>query len=158
MGEFRKMRRFNQELSEKLCVSILKEEPRGILAVNGDNDYPYAFPMNYLYDEGKIYFHCGKEGYKLDALKRSDKVSFCVCDKGFIKDGEWALNIQSVIVFGRIRFIDEPEETISHVRKLALKYYPTEEAVEEEIRKVGSKVQILELTIEYMTGKLVKES
>lgn len=158
MTVFHKMRRFNQQLPEEECISILKGEPRGVLAVHGEDGYPYALPIDYIYDGGKIYFHCAKEGYKLDALRQNNKVSFCVYDKGYKKDGEWALNIRSVIIFGSIRFIEEQEETVSHVRKLALKYYPTAEAVEEEIRKSGNRVQILELTIAHMTGKLVNES
>lgn len=158
--EFRKMRRSAQQLSNEECIEILKREPRGVLAVIGDEDYPYALPLDFVYEEenGKIYFHCAKVGYKLDALRNNNKVSFCVYDEGFRKEGDWALNIKSIIIFGKIKFIEDQEETIERVRKLALKYYPTAEAVEEEIVKAGSRVQMLELTIEHMTGKLVNES
>ncbi|MBL7574579.1 hypothetical protein SAMN00017477_1781 [Peptoniphilus asaccharolyticus DSM 20463] len=158
--EFRKMRRSAQQLSNEECIEILKREPRGVLAVVGDEDYPYALPLDFVYEEenGKIYFHCAKVGYKLDALRNNNKVSFCVYDEGFRKEGDWALNIKSIIIFGKIKFIEDQEETIERVRKLALKYYPTAEAVEEEIVKAGSRVQMLELTIEHMTGKLVNES
>ncbi|MDY2986002.1 MAG: pyridoxamine 5'-phosphate oxidase family protein [Peptoniphilus sp.] len=158
--EFRKMRRSAQQLSNEKCIEILKREPRGVLAVIGDEDYPYALPLDFVYEEenGKIYFHCAKVGYKLDALRNNNKVSFCVYDEGFRKEGDWALNIKSIIIFGKIKFIEDQEETIERVRKLALKYYPTAEAVEEEIVKAGSRVQMLELTIEHMTGKLVNES
>ena len=91
-------------------------------------------------------------------MHRNDKVSFCVYDKGFQKDGDWALNITSVIIFGRIRFIEDPEDTIALVRQLALKYYPTPESAEEEVIKAGNRVQMLELTIDHMTGKFVNES
>ena len=100
---FRKMRRFKQQLSEQECVEILEREPRGVMAVHGEDGYPYAFPMNYIYMDGKLYFHCAKEGHKLDALKADNRVSFCVMDKGYRKDGDWALNIKSVIIFGRIK-------------------------------------------------------
>lgn len=158
--EFRKMRRSAQQLSNEECIEILKREPRGVLAVIGDEDYPYALPLDFVYEEenGKIYFHCAKVGYKLDALRNNNKVSFCVYDEGFRKEGDWALNIKSIIIFGKIKFIEDQEETIERVRKLALKYYPTAEAVEEEIVKAGSRVQMLELTIEHITGKLVNES
>ncbi len=157
---FRAMRRFKQQLPQEECAAILKQEKRGVLAVSGDDGYPYALPINFIYDEKdeKLYFHCAKAGYKLDALRRSNKVSFLVHDQGFVKDGDWALNIKSVIIFGRIRFVEDREETIDRVRKLALKYYPTPEAAEEEVKKAGDRVQILELTIDHMTGKLVNES
>lgn len=156
--EFRKMRRFKQALPYEECEEILRGEPRGVLSVLGENGYPYGFPMDFVYEDGKLYFHCAKVGHKLDALRACDRVSFCVMDRGFRKEGDWALNIRSVIIFGRIRFIEDPEETIERVRHLGLKYYPTRESVEEEIRQAGARVQILELTIDHMTGKLVNES
>ena len=103
---FRMMRRFKQELLENECIEVLENEPRGIMAVHGDNGYPYAFPMNYIYIDGKLYFHCAKEGHKIDAISADNKVSFCIIDKGFKKEGDWALNIKSVIVFGKIKKID----------------------------------------------------
>jgi len=156
--EFRKMRRFKQALPYEECEEILRGEPRGVLSVLGENGYPYGFPMDFVYEDGKLYFHCAKVGHKLDALRACDRVSFCVMDRGYRKEGDWALNIRSVIIFGRIRFIEDPEETIERVRHLGLKYYPTRESVEEEIRQAGARVQILALTIDHMTGKLVNES
>ena len=102
---FREIMRKKQQLSSEECISILKEEPRGVLSVLGDDDYPYGMPINHYYNEedGKLYFHSGKKGHKIDAMKRHDKASFCVYDRGFRKDGEWALNIKSVIVFDALR-------------------------------------------------------
>lgn len=155
---FRKMRRFKQSLPESECIEILIKEPRGVMAVHGEDGYPYAFPMNHIYIDGKLYFHCAKEGHKLDAISKDERVSFCVMDQGFRKEGEWPLNISSVIVFGRIRTVDDPEEMVRIVRTLGLKHYPTPESVEEEIKKAISRVQILEMSIDHMTGKLVNES
>ena len=155
---FRNMRRFKQQLSEQECLDVLIHAPRGVLAVHGEDGYPYAFPMNFIYLHGKIYFHCAKAGHKLDALASNDKVSFCVMDEGFRKSGDWALNIKSIVLFGRVNKTDGTQETIEILRQIGLKYYPTAEGVEGEIRKAGAHVQILELTIEHMTGKLVNES
>ena len=157
---FRKMRRFKQEITQEQCVEILKQEPRGVLSVMGEDGYPYGLPINFVYDESnrKIYIHSAKQGHKIDALMQNDKVSLCVYDKGFRKEGEWPLNIQSVIVFGTIQMISDPDITTEKVRLLALKYYPDAESAEEEIRKSVAHVQLLELTIDHMTGKLVNES
>lgn len=155
---FRKMRRFNQEIPEQECIDILKEQARGVLAVYGEDGYPYTFPMDYIYMDEKIYFHCAKEGHKLDAIAADNRVSFCVMDDGFRKSGDWALNIRSIVIFGRVRRIDDADETLKIVHRLGLKYYPTAESVDEEIRKAIARVQILELSIDYMTGKLVNES
>lgn len=157
---FREMRRFKQQLSEEQCIEILKEAPRGTLAVLGDDDYPYTVPLDHFYEDGKLYFHCAKEGHKLDAIKRSDKCSFCVLDKGVLDetdtDGEFYF-FNSVVVFGRIRQIEDPDEIIKQVRKLAHKYYTNLDSVERDIAKNGPRTALLELTIEHMTGKHVHE-
>ena len=89
---FRGMRRFKQQISTEECIQILKEQPRGVLSVLGDDDYPYGIPLDHWYCEenGKLYFHCAKTGHKLDAVRKHDKVSYCVYDQGFRKEGDWA--------------------------------------------------------------------
>jgi len=151
------MRRFKQELDKETCEKILKEEPRGVLAVLGDEGYPYTVPLDYIYEDGKIYFHGAKVGHKMDAIKKCDKVSFCVYDKGFKKEGDWALNISSVVVFGRIKEIEDREMVFRRVKNLGLKYYPTPESVDEEMKRSAAAVACLELTIEHMTGKIINE-
>ena len=157
---FRKMRRFKQQLSDEECVSILKTEPRGVLSVFGEDGYPYGMPVNQYYDDetGRIYFHGAKEGHKIDAIQKNDRVSFCVYDRGFRREGEWALNIRSVIVFGRIRIVEDRERATDILRKLGLKHYPDAESVEKEIEKDAARAACLELTIDHMTGKIVNES
>lgn len=159
MPVFRKMRRFKQQLSDADCLEVLETQPRGVLAVLGDGDYPYAVPLNFLYRDGKLYFHGAREGHKLDAIRRHDKVSFCVLDGGFKREGEWALNFRSVIVFGRIRPMATDEPGIEELlRALGNKYNPDPADVERELRFARGRVQMLELTVEHMTGKLVNES
>ena len=106
---FPEMKRIRQKLPESECIEILKQEPRGVLSVLGEDDYPYGMPINHWYCEadGKLYFHGGKTGHKIDAMKRHDKVSFCVYDAGWREEGDWALHIRSVIVFGRIEWIED---------------------------------------------------
>ncbi|MFI3208375.1 MAG: pyridoxamine 5'-phosphate oxidase family protein [Eubacteriales bacterium] len=155
---FRKMRRFKQELSQEECIEVLVNAPRGVLAVHGENGYPYAIPMNHFYIEGKLYFHSAKEGHKLDAIALDDKVSFCVMDEGFRKDGEWALNIRSVVIFGKLRKLESNQESMEILRKLGQKHYPTPESVEKIMKSDGGHVQMLELCVDHMSGKLVNES
>ena len=106
--------RKNQELSQEECTELLKSEKRGVLSVHGDDGYPYGVPLDHFYceEDGKLYFHGGKQGHRVDAVKRCDKASFCVCDKGRQTEGEWALDFRSVIVFGRIEIIEDREKTI----------------------------------------------
>lgn len=157
---FREMIRKKQQLSDAECIDILKNEKRGVLSVLGDDDYPYGMPINFWYCEenGRIYFHGGKSGHRIDAVKRHDKVSFCVYDEGYRRDGEWALNIRSVIVFGRIRAVEDHDRAMELSRKLSLKFTRDADYIEREIARSGPGTLCLELIPEYMTGKLVNES
>ena len=157
---FRKMRRFKQELSKEECIELLKNEPRGVLSVLGDDGYPYGMPMDHWYDEksGKIYFHGAKAGHKIDAIQKCDKVSYCVYDEGYRKEGEWALNIRSVVVFGRMKALEEQEKKDEICANICRKFTDDEEYLKHELLHSGPAVLCLELTPEHMTGKLVNES
>ena len=157
---FREMRRSKQQISREECIELLKNEARGVLSVLGDDGYPYGFPINQYYCEsdGKIYFHGGKIGHRIDAVKRHDKVSFCVYDQGYRREGEWALNIRSVIVFGRIEVIEDREKIYEISRLLSYKFTQDEAYIDREIQKSGPGTLLLALTPEHMTGKLVNEA
>lgn len=155
---FRKMRRFKQQISNEKCVEILTNEPRGVLALYGEDGYPYALPLDHLYFDGRLYFHCAAEGHKIDAIKANPNASYCVMDKGFRRENEWALNINSVIVFGKITFVEDMGKKEKILRLLGNKYDPDPFDVEREIEKHLQKVCILEMSIDHMTGKLVNES
>ncbi len=157
---FRSMRRFKQQISEAECIRILKEQPRGVLSLIGDDGYPYGIPLDHWYceEDGKLYFHGAKEGHKIDAIASCDKVSYCVMDEGFRKEGEWALNINSVIVFGRISPVTDPEKAKLICTNITRKFTDDEEYLAHELEHAFPRVQCLELTPEHMTGKLVNES
>ncbi len=154
------MVRKKRQISRDECIEILKSEPRGVLSVIGDGGYPYGMPMNFWYCEenGSIYFHGGKTGHKIDAINADDRVSFCVYDGGYRNDGDWALNIKSVIIFGRVKFVDDYDKVVEISRKLSLKYTSDGEYIEKEIQRFAKTTLCLELIPEHMTGKLVKES
>ncbi len=157
---FREMRRAKQQLSNEKCNEILKTEWRGVLSVLGDNDYPYGVPMNFVFDEedNAIYFHCAKEGHKLDAIKKHNKCSFTVYDKGFKKDNDWSLNISCVIVFGKIEVLDNRDIAYEKVKNLGQKYFPPHISVNDEMTAYFKNALCLKLTIEHISGKLVNES
>jgi len=157
---FRPMQRKRQQLSQEECIRILKEEPRGVLSVLGDDGYPYGMPINQYYCEadGKLYFHGGKTGHKIDALKRHPKASFCTYDQGFRKDGEWALNVRSVIVFGTAELVSDPETVVRITTELSRKFTDDEAYIRREIERSGPGTLLIVLTPEQITGKLVNES
>ena len=156
---FREMLRKKQQLTQDECIEILKNEPRGVLSVIGDDGYPYGMPMNHFYceEDGKIYFHGGKFGHKIDAIKANDKVCFCVYDKGSLEDNGWSLLMKSVIVFGRAKLIEDREKTIELCRRLCYKFTQDEAYIEKEIADFAAATLCFELVPEHMTGKLVHE-
>lgn len=157
---FRELTRKSKQISSEECLAILKNEKRGVLSVIGDGGYPYGMPMNHFYNEkdGCVYFHCGKEGHRTDSLKRCDKVSFCVYDSGYRKDGEWALNIKSVIIFGKVEIIDDLETISEITSELSRKFTDDEVYIANEIAHFASKTLLLKLTPEHICGKKVNES
>lgn len=156
---FRQIRKRKNALNDEATKELLRSCRRGVLAVYGMDGYPYAIPLNYLYDEenNKIYFHSSPAGHKAEALSESDKVCFTVYGNETIKEEEWAPFTQSTVVFGRCHKIESREETIDKVRKFALKYYPNAELVEEEIKMSGAAVRMYEIEIDHMSGKEVQE-
>ena len=157
---FRELARKKQALSEARIREILETEKRGVLSVLGDDGYPYGVPINYWYcpENGNLYFHSGKKGHKVDALAENEKVSFCVYDAGYRKEGEWALNISSVIIFGKMRVVSDPEAAKEIYRKLSLKFTEDLDYIDTEIRKLASATVCYELQPEHITGKIVNEA
>lgn len=157
---FRELVRKNKQLSAEDCITLLKNETRGVLSVLGDDDYPYGMPMNHWYNEedGSLYFHCGRGGHRLDALNRHHKVSFCVFDRGFRREGEWAWNVKSVIVFGRMEILDDMARIADITAKLSRKFTQDEAYIQKEMELYGHETLLLRLTPEHICGKLVTES
>lgn len=156
---FRPSRRKNKEISIEETKKVLKEARRGVFAVNGDEGYPYAIPVNYFYDEeeGKIFFHGSKVGHKIESLRKCDKVCFTVMGPEEIKDEPWAPYVKSVVVFGRCHLVEDASVAMPRLIQFAMKYYPNEELVNEEIASSGKGVQMYEIEIEHMSGKMVQE-
>ena len=134
---FREMRRKRQALSMEEIAAVLNRGTAGVLALSGDDGYPYAVPISYVFDGDKIYFHCARAGHKLDAIRRNAKASFCVVDQDQIVPEEYTTYFRSVIVFGAIRVMEDEAGKRSAIEKLAVKYAPAE----------------TEMSIDHMTGK-----
>ena len=156
---FREMRRKKQMLSQEECVEILKNATSGVLALWGDEGYPYAVPISYVYDGELIIFHSAKSGHKLDAILRNPKASFCVIAKDDIVPEEYTSYFRSVIVFGTIRILEDEQEKLKKKKKLALKYAPedTAENRRKAVEREWAPLCMLEMTPEHISGKEAKE-
>lgn len=150
---FRAMRRKRQQLSTEESEAILKRMTNGTLALHGNGGYPYAVPVSYVYSEGKIYFHSALQGHKVDALRRDDKVSFCVVERDDIQPAEFTTYFRSVIAFGRARILTDEAEKRAALQLLADKYSSGMPGLEDEIAKGFRHLLMVEIDIEHLTGK-----
>ncbi|MBQ3404526.1 MAG: pyridoxamine 5'-phosphate oxidase family protein [Oscillospiraceae bacterium] len=152
---FREMRRIRQKLTDEETRDILRRGTSGVLALSGDEGYPYALPISYLYDGGKLYFHCAKAGHKIDAIARSDKASFCVIDQDQTAPEIFTTLYRSAIAFGRIRIMEDDPDKRRAIERLADKYAPGGDTAHRDssIEREWSRLNMLELTIEHLSGK-----
>ena len=151
---FREMRRKKQLLPENETMEILEHGKTAVIAVAGDNDYPYAVPINYIYYNQKIYFHCAKTGHKLDAIARNPKVSVAVVDKDDILQEKYTTVYRSVIAFGKARLMDDENEMRRVVTAIAQKYCPDyQEGIPAEVEREFPALAMVEITIDHVTGK-----
>lgn len=158
MTAFRPMRRFKQQLPGEECIQILKQATSGVLALAGDDGYPYAVPISHVYADGRLYFHSALTGHKVDAIHREPKCSFCVVAQDEIHSDEFTTYYRSVIAFGKIQILERDEDKLQALRLLGERFSPgNTQGLQREIDKDFSHVLILRMDIEHLTGKEAKE-
>lgn len=148
---FRKMRRIRQQLPQEEALRILENRTSGVLALHGDDGYPYAVPLSYGYRDGRLYFHCAQSGHKLDAIRADCRASFCVIDQDQVVPEEYATCYRSVIAFGRVRILSDDVQRRDALKLLSQKYAHNDG--QQEIDRFFSQTCLLEFTIEHLTGK-----
>ena len=154
MSGFREMRRKRQQLAEEESIAILQKATAGTLALLGDDDYPYAVPISYVYHDRKLYFHSALAGHKVDAIRKCDRASFCVVDQDAVQPQKYTTFYRSVIAFGRIHIIEDAQEKLETARMLGNRYNPNqEEALQKEIENGLSRMLMIRFDIEHLTGK-----
>lgn len=151
---FREMRRKNQALEHAECLRILNTRESGVMALLGDDGYPYTVPLNHAMMDGKLYFHCAIEGHKVDAIRSCDKASFCVIDADDVDAEELSTRFRSVVAFGRVRMVEEEDLKRRALMAVGEKFAPANmrkaiAEIEESIHRTG----IIEFTIEHLSGK-----
>ena len=155
---FRKMRRYKQQLADEEAIAVLERGKTGVLAVIGDEGYPYTVPINYVYTDGKVYMHSALTGHKIDAIRACDKASFCVIDADDVVPADYSTNFRSVVAFGRARIVEDEREKMMSIRLLGDKYNPNQpESLDAEVSKSFARLHMIALDIEHMTGKQSKE-
>lgn len=151
---FPNMRRFKQELSQEDTIRILQENSYGVLALEGDDGYPYAVPLGYHYADGHIYFHGAKQGHKMTAIGTGCKASFCVVAQDKVVPSEFTTYFISAIAFGKVSIVEDESKKRAILEMIAEKYAPGDVGGREhEISKAWKAVCVFQLELEHMTGK-----
>lgn len=150
---FREMRKKSRELPKDEAIDILKNGEYGVLATIGENGYPYAVPLSYIYHNNSIYFHCAVEGNKLDNIRNCEKVSFCTVGKTNVLPDKFSTEYESAVVYGRA-FVLEGKEKREGLLLIAEKYSPDfkKEAIEYIDRAINA-TQVIKIELDQITGK-----
>lgn len=151
---FREMRRKRQLLTNDAHAAVMRRCTHGVLACLGDDDYPYAVPVSFVFLNNKIFFHSAKSGHKIDAISKHPKVSFTVIDEDKIVSREFTTYFRSVIAFGRARIVEDESEKLDAFTALVDKYSGDLPA-DVQRHEIASCTQalIVAIDIEQMTGK-----
>lgn len=145
-------------MSTAETIKILQSCSSGVLAVAGGNGYPYAVPLSYAFQDGKLYFHGATGGHKLDAIRQNDKVSFCVIQADQVVPEAFTTHYRSAIAFGRARILSERGEKQQALECILEKYSPEYLAEgRAEIEREWDRLCVVEVLIEHMTGKASRE-
>ena len=141
-------------VSREEMEAILGEETIGYLGLCA-NEGPYVVPLNYAYADGKIVFHCGLAGKKLDVLKANSRVCFTVGRQAgevrrHAEGNPCHLDSDSVICYGTARAIEDVEERKAALDSFNLSFQPEAEEISLE---AATKCCAVEIAVEEMTGR-----
>ncbi len=153
MEPYQEMRRKRQQLSEEEAIALLQQSTSGVLSLVDEEGYPYGVPLSYVYHDNKLYFHSALSGHKINAIRHSDKASFCIITQDEVHPETFTTHYRSVICFGSVRIIDDERQKLETLHLLGKRYNPDEQAVEDEIEKGFDRLLMIEFSIEHITGK-----
>lgn len=150
---FYEMKRADKALPREEAMEILNTAEYGILSTMSENGYPYGVPVNFVYNDNKIYFHTAKEGHKIDNIGNNAAASFCVVTDTQVLHDAFDTKFRSVIAFGKVKEIS-PEEKQQIFVKIMEKFSADfMESAMEYIKADGPNARVFALEIEHMTSK-----
>ncbi|WDV44773.1 pyridoxamine 5'-phosphate oxidase family protein [Clostridiaceae bacterium M8S5] len=152
---FKEMRKKGRQVCDEQIEEILKKGEYGTMATISENGYPYVVPLNYVYCDNSIYFHCAKEGHKLEDIKRNNNVSFNVVIDTEILSEKYTTLYKSVTLFGQAKEIKEVSNKREILVKLLQKYMPDKikDGMKNTEDVINKALTIIKIDIEHVTGK-----
>lgn len=150
----KEMRRFKQKLPDSEILKILERNTSGVLSMADETNHPYCVPLSYVLDHNSLYFHCAKEGHKMEVLRQNPQVCFCVIDQDEIIPEKYTTYFKSVIIYGKASVINDESKKRKALEILASKYSPNDpEGIQKEIDSTFDAVCMVEIKIEEKSGK-----
>jgi len=149
----KELRRKDKQISPEKSRKVLTEGEYGILSTVGDDGQPYGVPLNYVYKNDAIYFHCALVGHKIDNLESNPRVSFCVVGDTKVLPGEFSTNFISVVAFG-IASETQEDERYNGFLWLLEKYSPEHmEEGKKYIDKFDKATKLIKIQVQHISGK-----
>jgi len=153
---FKEIRRKDRKLENSEAEELLKRCDYGILSTLNQEGYPYGVPVNYVYLNNALYFHCALEGSKIKNISINSKVSFCVVGKTCVIPDEFTTNYESVVVFGvagEVLGEEKYNALLEILNKYSKEYLETGKSY---IRKMEDKTKVIKIEVEHISGKARK--
>lgn len=150
------MRRIDRQLFDEQIESILCKCTFGILATVDEENWPYAVPVNYVFNRQSVYFHCAKNaGHKLENIAYNNRVCFTIVGENKTIPEQFATAYESVILFGHVT---EVIDDINDVARMFIHRFSPNyiEEGDEYIQKMISRTAFYKIQIEQITGKARK--
>ena len=152
------MRRNDKEITDPQKVEAILKKAQIIHIGMLDGDRPYIIPLNFGYADNTIYFHCAREGKKLDLIKLNNTVCFQtqidvrVLNADHVPD--CTTYYKSVIGYGRAHIIEDAREKKQAADILMDQYLPDDEkGRKHQYGKCMKDVCMVKIEIDSMTGK-----
>lgn len=104
----------NHWVTHKEKVDSLMKEAKVVRLALCDGSRPYLVPVNFGMGNGKLYFHSGNRGKKVDILARNPQIAFEMdADVEVVRKPEackWSMQYRSIVGTGSVRLLTAPEE------------------------------------------------
>lgn len=153
----REIRRKDRILDESRAMEILVAGEYGFLSMANVDGGGYGIPMGYVVHENSVYFHCAREGHKLENLNSDNRVTFTVIGKARVISKIFTFGYESVMAFGKIERNLPADERLMLLHMFLKKYSP-EAGIngEKYIKGLFDRTELLKMKIESIRGKTKK--
>lgn len=151
----RDVRRKDRAITEEEARSVLEKAEYGFLGTVSPESEPYVVPLSFTVGGGKVYFHCAREGEKLDNITANPSVCFCVVGPTEpVYDAGFSTYYESCMVFGTAREVTDEAEKRAMLLELARKYLPDDmDKADEAITRSWNRTALYAVSMDRVTGK-----